>query len=37
MLNRELEGQDIPVAAAHFPNLHFGRLLQAEGKRRFVF
>jgi hypothetical protein len=24
---RELEGQDIRVAAAHFPGLRFGRLL----------
>jgi len=37
MLNRELDGADIPVAAAHFPNLRFGRLLKAEGKRSFVF
>jgi glyoxylase-like metal-dependent hydrolase (beta-lactamase superfamily II) len=35
-LNRELEGSDIPVAAAHFPGLEFGRLLSAEGKRRWV-
>lgn len=35
-LNRELEGSDIPVAAAHFPGLRFGRLLQAEGRRRWV-
>ena len=27
---------DIPVAAAHFPGLRFGRLLPAEGKRRWV-
>ena len=26
---RELEGADIPVAAAHFPGLRFGRLLSA--------
>ena len=32
-----LDGADIPVAAAHFPDLHFGRLLKAEGTRRFVF
>ena len=37
MLDRELDGKDIPVAAAHFPDLRFGRLLKAEGKRRFVF
>ncbi|MFN0089972.1 MAG: MBL fold metallo-hydrolase [Acidimicrobiales bacterium] len=36
-LAREIEGQDIPVAAAHFPGLRFGRLLQAQGKRSFVF
>jgi glyoxylase-like metal-dependent hydrolase (beta-lactamase superfamily II) len=35
-LNRELEGTDIPVAAAHFPGLVFGRLLSAEGKRSWV-
>lgn len=36
-LARELEGADVPVAAAHFPDLRFGRLLAAEGTRRFVF
>jgi len=35
-LNRELEGSDVPVAAAHFPGLQFGRLLRAEGRRRWV-
>lgn len=35
-LNRELEGSDIPVAAAHFPGLEFGRLLPATGRRRWV-
>ncbi|MBO0728158.1 MAG: MBL fold metallo-hydrolase [Acidimicrobiaceae bacterium] len=35
-LNRELEGSDIPVAAAHFPGLQFGRLLRADGRRRWV-
>lgn len=35
-LARELEGTDVPVAAAHFPGLHFGRLLPAEGKRSWV-
>jgi glyoxylase-like metal-dependent hydrolase (beta-lactamase superfamily II) len=35
---RELEGADIPVAAAHFPGLRFGRLLPGTaGIRRFVF
>lgn len=35
-LARELEGTDTPVAAAHFPGLIFGRLLAAEGRRRWV-
>ncbi len=35
-LNRELESSGIPVAAAHFPGLEFGRLLRAEGRRRWV-
>ena len=35
-LARELEGTDTPVAAAHFPGLHFGRLLLGEGTRRWV-
>ena len=35
-LTRELEGTDTPVAAAHFPGLVFGRLLAAEGRRRWV-
>ena len=35
-LNREIEGSDIPVAAAHFPGLQFGRLLAGEGKRRWI-
>jgi glyoxylase-like metal-dependent hydrolase (beta-lactamase superfamily II) len=35
-LARELEGQDVPVAAAHFPGLQFGRLLLGEGQRRWV-
>ncbi len=34
---RELEGGDIPVAAAHFPGLRFGRLLPGRGVRRWVF
>jgi len=37
MLNRELEGQDIPVAGSHFPGLQFGRLLPGEGVRRWIF
>lgn len=36
-LNRELEGSDIPVAAAHFDGLAFGRLLRGQGRRRWVF
>jgi glyoxylase-like metal-dependent hydrolase (beta-lactamase superfamily II) len=36
-LARELEGTDIPVAAAHFPGLQFGRLLAAQGRRQWVF
>ncbi len=35
-LTRELEGTDVPVAAAHFPGLAFGRLLRGEGRRRWV-
>lgn len=35
-LSRELEGSEVPVAAAHFPGLQFGRLIAAEGKRRWV-
>lgn len=35
-LSRELEGSDTPVAAAHFPGLVFGRLLSANGQRRWV-
>jgi glyoxylase-like metal-dependent hydrolase (beta-lactamase superfamily II) len=36
-LARELEGQDILIGAAHFQNLHFGRLLRSERERRWVF
>ena len=35
-LNRELEGSDVPVAAAHFPGLQFGRLLAGTGRRQWV-
>jgi glyoxylase-like metal-dependent hydrolase (beta-lactamase superfamily II) len=35
-LAAELEGTDTRVSGAHFPELTFGRLVQAEGKRRFV-
>jgi glyoxylase-like metal-dependent hydrolase (beta-lactamase superfamily II) len=34
---RELEGGDVPAAAAHFPGLRFGRLLPSEGTRRWTF
>jgi glyoxylase-like metal-dependent hydrolase (beta-lactamase superfamily II) len=36
-LVRELEGAEVPVAAAHFPNLRFGRILPGERARRFEF
>jgi glyoxylase-like metal-dependent hydrolase (beta-lactamase superfamily II) len=36
-LARELEGSEIPAAAAHFPGLRFGRLLTAQGRRRWTF
>jgi glyoxylase-like metal-dependent hydrolase (beta-lactamase superfamily II) len=36
-LARELERQEILVAAAHFPGLQFGRLLLGEGRRLFQF
>jgi glyoxylase-like metal-dependent hydrolase (beta-lactamase superfamily II) len=36
-LARELEGSAIPVAAAHFPGLRFGRLLAGQGQRSFLF
>ena len=35
-LMRELEGTDVPISAAHFPGLEFGRLLAADGRRRWV-
>ena len=35
-LARELEGSDVPVAAAHFPGLVFGRLLLANGRRAWT-
>lgn len=35
-LNREIEGSDVPVAAAHFPGLQFGRLLKAQGRRQWT-
>lgn len=36
-LARELEGDDVPVAAAHFPGLRFGRVLPGTGTRRWTF
>lgn len=35
-LARELEGANVRVSAAHFPEMSFGRLVRAEGRRRFV-
>jgi hypothetical protein len=35
-LIRELEGSDVPAAATHFAGMQFGRLLAAEGTRRWV-
>lgn len=35
-LARELEGTDVPVAAAHFPGMQFGRLLEADGRRHWA-
>jgi glyoxylase-like metal-dependent hydrolase (beta-lactamase superfamily II) len=32
-LAREMEGSEVPMAAAHFPGLAFGRLLRGEGRR----
>jgi glyoxylase-like metal-dependent hydrolase (beta-lactamase superfamily II) len=36
-LIRELDGSDVPVAASHFPEMQFGRLLQGSGARSWVF
>jgi glyoxylase-like metal-dependent hydrolase (beta-lactamase superfamily II) len=36
-LAKELEGSDVPVAAAHFPGLRFGRLLAGTGQRHWSF
>ena len=35
-LAAELVGTDVRVSGAHFPEMTFGRLVRAEGKRRFV-
>jgi len=34
---RELEGSDVPIAAAHFPGLQFGRLLEVQGRRSWRY
>ena len=36
-LARELEGSDVPVAAAHFPGLQFGRLLAGTERRTWLY
>lgn len=36
-LSRELEGTDVPMAAAHFPDLQFGRLLRGEVRRGWQY
>jgi glyoxylase-like metal-dependent hydrolase (beta-lactamase superfamily II) len=36
-LAREIEGTDIPVAATHFQDLRFGRLLAGTGRRQWLF
>jgi glyoxylase-like metal-dependent hydrolase (beta-lactamase superfamily II) len=36
-LAREYEGTDIPMAAAHFAGMQFGRLLPGRGRRQWVF
>ncbi|HVM64949.1 MAG TPA: hypothetical protein VMU14_08820, partial [Acidimicrobiales bacterium] len=36
-LAREFEGTDVPMSAAHFPDMRFGRLLPGEGQRSWVF
>jgi glyoxylase-like metal-dependent hydrolase (beta-lactamase superfamily II) len=35
-LAKEIEGKDLPIAAAHFPGMHFGRLLGGAGRRQWV-
>ena len=34
---RELEGTNTAVAAAHFPGLQFGRLLETGGQRSWAY
>lgn len=36
-LVREFEGTDVPLAAPHFPDMRFGRLLPADGRTSWVF
>jgi glyoxylase-like metal-dependent hydrolase (beta-lactamase superfamily II) len=36
-LSRELEGTDVPLAAAHFPDLRFGRLLPGQVRRGWQY
>lgn len=36
-LARELEGTDVPMAAAHFPGLQFGRLLPGQVRRGWQY
>jgi glyoxylase-like metal-dependent hydrolase (beta-lactamase superfamily II) len=36
-LAREIEGSDVPVTAAHFPGLRFGRLLRGSGASQWTF
>ncbi len=36
-LAREFEGTGVPMAAAHFPDMQFGRLLPGAGRRSWVF
>lgn len=36
-LAKEFEGTNVPLAAPHFPDMQFGRLLRAEGKLSWAF
>ncbi len=36
-LVREFEGTDVPMAASHFPDMRFGRLLAGQGRANWVF
>jgi glyoxylase-like metal-dependent hydrolase (beta-lactamase superfamily II) len=35
-LAREFEGTDVPIAASHFQDMKFGRLLTGQGRRQWV-